>query len=103
MLVRLPRMLVLFIGLFSIAQGWALAMHRDVERGLGILDPILRVFCGGFKLPALTTASRIGGHHTEFFPHGPSPLPLFVLTAGILCIIWLTPPRSPPVPRRNDA
>ena len=81
-LMRLPRLAIYFIAVFSVTESWCLAMHRDVERGLGVLDPILHVFFGGFKLPALTTLSRIGGgKYGEFFAHGVSPLPLFALAA----------------------
>jgi hypothetical protein len=70
-----------------VVQNWCLAMHRDVERGMGILDPIASVFLGGFQLPALTAISRMQAYR-EFFPYGPSPLPLFVLTTAILYGVW---------------
>ena len=54
-LMRLPRVAIYFIALASVTESWCLAMVRDVERGLGVLDPILRVFIGGFQLPALNT------------------------------------------------
>src|SRR5205814_3190675 len=60
-LVRLPRRLVYLISIFSVAQAWSMAMYRDVERGLGVLDPILHVFIGGLQLPALTVLSRMSG------------------------------------------
>jgi len=88
-LMRLPRLAIYLIALFSVAESWCLAMYRDVERGLGVLDPILHVFSGGFRLPALTTLSRMSsGSYQEFFILGVSPLPLFVLTAAILYAIW---------------
>jgi hypothetical protein len=87
-LMRLPRLAIYFIALFSFTESWCLAMYRDVERGLGVLDPILHVFSGGFQLPALTTLSRMGSQYGGFFEHGVSPLPLFVLTAAILYGVW---------------
>jgi hypothetical protein len=87
-LTRLPRPAIYFTATFSVAASWSLAMHRDVERGLGMLDPILHIFLGGFKLPVLTTISRIGGNYREFFNHGASPLPLFALAAAVIWIIW---------------
>ncbi len=85
---RLPSFWVLVIGVLSISQSWALAMYRDVERGLGMLDPILQIFWGGFKLPILTTLSRMEGQFGDIFSNGYSPLPLFLLTAALLYILW---------------
>ncbi|MCI0591211.1 MAG: hypothetical protein L0Y67_06375 [Gammaproteobacteria bacterium] len=87
-LMRLPRFAIYFVAVLSVAESWCLAMYRDVERGLGVLDPILHVLFGGFQLPALTTLSRMGAQYGGFFEHGVSPLPLFVLMAGILYGIW---------------
>ena len=92
-LMSLPRFAIRFLAIFSITVSWCLAMHRDVERGLGILDPILRVFLGGFELPALTTISRMK-EFSEHVPSGPSPLPLFVLTAVVLYCLWRFPFRE---------
>lgn len=91
---RLPRRLAWFIGVAAVAQGWCLAMYRDVERGpFGVFEPMVQVMLGGFKLPALTTLSRLGGGLEEYFPYGPSPLPLFLLTAAVLYGIWMAPRR----------
>lgn len=87
-LACLPRLAVYFISVASVAQSWCMAMYRDVERGLGVLDPILHVFIGGFQLPALTTLSRMGGQYSEFVQHGVSPLPIFALTAVVLYAVW---------------
>jgi hypothetical protein len=87
-LARLPRMLIYFVAVLSVTESWCLAMVREVERDLGVLDPILRVFLGGFQLPVLTTISRLSGQYGEFFSDGVSPLALFVLTAFVLYGIW---------------
>ena len=96
----------------AVAQAWCLAMYRDVERGsLGVLEPVLQTFLGGFQLPALTTLSRLGGPLGSVFPDGVSPLPLFVLTAAIVYGIWRWPPATallrtppqPPAPRSPSA
>lgn len=79
---------VLLIGIVSVAQNWALAMYRDVERGLGVLDPLFHVFAGGFQLPLLTTLSRFNAQFGDVFVNGPSPLPLFALTGALLYVIW---------------
>ncbi len=87
-LIRLPRLVIFFIGAVSVTESWCLAMVRDVESGFGVLYPILRVFLGGFQLPALTTLSRMSGQYGEFFYPGVSPLPFFVLAAVILYGVW---------------
>jgi len=85
---RMPPLAAWALSLASLTVSWCLAMHRDVERGLGVLDPILHVFIGGFELPALTTLSRIEGMLGEHIARGVSPLPLFALTAAALYLIW---------------
>ena len=91
-LMRLPRRIAYLIGVLAITQAWCMAMYRDVERGpLGVLEPVLHVFLGGFQLPALTTISRIGGAFADYFPTGVSPLPLFALAAAVLSVIWVAP------------
>lgn len=91
---RLPRLAVYLISVGCITQAWCMAMYRDVERGLGLIEPIAHVFLGGFQLPALTTISRMGSQYGEYFPAGASPLPFFFLTAAILAGIWMIPARS---------
>jgi hypothetical protein len=86
--MRLPRRAIYIIAVLSVTESWCLAMFRDVERGLGVLAPILHVFLGGFQLPALNTLSRMGGQYGEFFQHGVSPLPLFALAGAILYGVW---------------
>ena len=64
-----------------------MAMYRDVERGLGLGEPILRVFTGGFQLPVLVTLARLGSG-SELTANGVSPLPLFALTGVVLFGMW---------------
>ena len=92
--LRLPRRGIEFVALVSLVESWSLAMHRDVERGLGVLDPILHVFIGGFELPALTTLSRMGAQFGEYTARGDSPLPLLALAAAILCGLWAWPAQT---------
>lgn len=84
---RFPRSLLYFITVASLGQAWCMAMYRDVERGLGVLDPILHVLLGGFQLPALTTLSRMD-LGLEALAGGVSPLPLFALTSAVIYGIW---------------
>lgn len=88
-LARFPRPWMAGVGVLAIAQAWCLAMYRDVERGLGVLEPIVRIALGGFQLPVLTVLSRMGGQYGEYFTHGPSPLFLFALAAGVIWCLWL--------------
>jgi len=90
-LVRLPRLAIYLIAVLSVMEAWSLAMYRDVERGLGLLEPVLHVLFGGFQLPVLTTLSRMGGTYGDYFEHGVSPLPLFLLTGALLYGLWMTP------------
>ena len=87
-LVRLPRLAIYMIAVLLVTESWCLAMIREVERDLGVLDPILRVFLGGFQLPVFTTLSRLSGQYGDFFPDGLSPFPLFALTGIILYGVW---------------
>ncbi len=89
-LMRLPKMPAYFIAVAALTESWCLAMYRDVERGLGVIDPLVNVFIGGFKLPALTTLQNMGGQYGGFSAQGVSPLPLFVLMAAILYGIWFS-------------
>lgn len=86
-LTRLPRMAAYFISVAAVAQAWSMAMFRDVERGLGVFDPIVRIFLGGFQLPALTALSRIAAS-SEILERGVSPLVLFAFSAALLYGLW---------------
>jgi hypothetical protein len=74
--------------LLGLAISWPLAMYREVERPLGILDPVIRTFTAGFALPALNTLAETGGQYGDFFAHGVSPLALFALTGAVLYAVW---------------
>ena len=76
--------------LFSLRCGGV----RDVERGPGVLAPVLSVFLGGFQLPLLTRLSRMEAY-SDLFPFGPSPLPLFALAGAILVGLWRWKTPSP--------
>jgi hypothetical protein len=66
-----------------------MAMSRDVERGFGVLDPILHVFIGGFQLPLLTVLSRMSsGQYGDYTSLGVSPLPIFAVVTALIAVIW---------------
>ena len=87
-LSRLRRPLAYGVALLAVTQAWCLAMIREVERPLGVLDPVIRVFVEGFQLPALRTLSRSGGYYMGLGADGVSPLPLLVLTGIIIFCLW---------------
>jgi hypothetical protein len=94
-LMSLPRIVIYLVGILSVLQAWCLAMYRDVERGLGVFEPVLQVMIGGFQLPALSTLSRMGGAYGDYFAHS-TPVPLFIVTAAIIYGIWRVPVSRPP-------
>ena len=73
-------------------------MHRDVETGPGILNPVLHVFLHGFELPLLTSMSRMEAYQS-YFDGGGSPLPVFALAAIIIAGIWTIRPAHAAVPQ----
>jgi hypothetical protein len=87
-LVKLPRRLAYLIAIAAVAQAWSMAMFRDVERGFGLLDPILHVFIGGLQLPVLTVLSRMQGQYGDYAASGVSPLPIFMVIAAVVAAIW---------------
>lgn len=86
-LSRLSRRALWFVSVAAVGQAWCMAMYRDVERGLGVLDPVLHILLGGFQLPALTTLNRMN-LGLEALAGGVSPLPLFALTGALVYGIW---------------
>ena len=72
----------------ALSVSWPLAMYREVERPLGILDPVVRTFTAGFALPALNTLALTSGQYGDFFARGVSPLPLFALAGAVLYAVW---------------
>ncbi|MFV1986741.1 MAG: hypothetical protein ACC682_05650 [Gemmatimonadota bacterium] len=90
-LTRLPRLAASLIGLFSIVLAWALAMYREVERPLGVLDPVVRLFVEGFQLPVLEALERTGGVYGGLGSNGTSPLALMLVAAAVIAVIWMVP------------
>ena len=86
-LQRLPRRAQYFIAVVAVVQAWCMAMYRDVERGFGVLDPVLHVLAGGFQLPVLTVLSRMS-QYAEYAGKAASPLPLFALAAALIYGMW---------------
>jgi hypothetical protein len=89
-LLRLPRPLAVAIGVACGYWSWCLAMHRDVELGLGIPESLIHVTLEGFRLPWMVTLERMG-----YIP-GASATPLLLLFAAATWIIWAVPIARPP-------
>jgi hypothetical protein len=83
-LAKMPAVPACIVGILSVYWQWCLAMYRDVEQGLGVLEAIIHVTFEGFRLPWLTTVANMG-----YFPQGVSPIPLLFLSGTILWILWI--------------
>ena len=86
-LQRLPRRAQYLIAVAAVTQAWCMAMYRDVERGFGVLDPVLHVFTAGFQLPALTVLARMS-QFSDYTGGGVSALPVLVLAGAVLYGVW---------------
>lgn len=96
-LVRLPARGQYYLTVGSIMLAWCMAMYRDVERGLGVLETVLQIITAGPQLPVLTVLSRMGGAYGSYFSHNVSPIPIFLLVAVILYGVWWVGGSSPHV------
>jgi hypothetical protein len=82
-LLKLPRPLAVAIGVATAYMSWCLALYRDVEQGLGVLESLIHVSTGGPELPWITTLDRLG-----YLPAGPASLLVLALTVAAVCVIW---------------
>ena len=85
---RLPWSVAAALAGASLVVNWCLAMFRDVERGRGVLDPILDLLHKGPALPALTTLSRISGPWAEAAGSTWTPIALYLVAAIGVWAIW---------------
>lgn len=81
-LLKMPRVLAVLFGIIATYWSWCLAMYRDVEQGLGILESIKHITLEGFRLPWLTTLERMG------FVQGASAIPLLLLSGITIWALW---------------
>lgn len=101
-LARMPRRAQYFIAVAAVAQAWSMAMYRDVERGLGVLEPVMHVFAGGFQLPALSVLSRMS-QFAEYTGAAASPAAIFALAAALIYGVWRIPAAAPAVAETERA
>ena len=96
-ILQFPRWGARLLTCVAVGQGWSMAMYRDVsggkveltdpDAGLGVLDPIIRVFTEGPTVPALTTLSRMEGYGG--LTAAPiSPLLIFAPAALAIGVLW---------------
>jgi len=83
-LVRMPTIAASMIGVFATYWSWCLAMYRDVEFGLGVVESVLHVTFEGFRFPWLTTLKNMG-----YFTDGAATVAVFLLPAFLGVILWL--------------
>jgi hypothetical protein len=91
-LLKLPQPGAVVIGVAATYWSWCLAMYRDVEQGLGVLESVIHISTGGPQLPWMTTLSRLG-----YLPAGLSPLLVLAITGGIVWAIWRAPLPGPAI------
>ena len=87
-LARLPSLVASLVGVLSVGLTWALAMYREVERPLGVLDPVVRTLTEGLDLPVLAALERTGGAYGGLGAGGTSPAGLFIAAAALIAVIW---------------
>jgi hypothetical protein len=80
---RLSPLAAGIIAILATYWSWSLAMYRDVEQGLGVLESLIHVTFEGFRLPWMVTLERLG-----YFPAGISTVPILVLLFAVLGILW---------------
>jgi hypothetical protein len=82
-LLRLPKIVAVLFGIVATYWSWCLAMYRDVEQGLGVLEPVRHITLEGFRLPWLTTLGKMG-----YVADGASAIPLLVVCGAIIWTLW---------------
>ncbi|REJ78243.1 MAG: hypothetical protein DWQ47_01915 [Acidobacteria bacterium] len=87
-LTRLPRTIAALICVIGVYCSWCLAMYRDVEQGLGVLESVKSITLEGFRLPWLWTLKNMG------FVESTSAIPILVLAAAVIWVIWRFGPRT---------
>jgi hypothetical protein len=82
--IKIPKIVAVLIAIISTYWSWCLAMYRDVEFGLGILESLIHITFEGFQLPWLNTLSRMG-----YVQKQPTVLPVFLVCGTLIGGIWI--------------
>jgi hypothetical protein len=85
-LARMPTIAASMIGVFATYWSWCLAMYRDVEHGLGVVESIRHVTFEGLRFPWLTVLKNMG-----YLPDGISTIPFVLLLGASLWVVWNSP------------
>jgi len=93
-LTRLPRLVAALAGVASVWLAWSLAMYREVERPLGVLDAVVRTMVDGLRLPVLESLERTGGAYGGLGAEGTSAAGPLLLAATLILVIWWVRPRD---------
>ncbi len=94
-LLRMPAWTAICVGVTAAYWSWCLAMYRDVERGLGVLESITHITTEGPSLPWLTTLQRMG-----YVSPGSTQIPFVAGLAVTICALWIL--RRPRSARRDS-
>lgn len=84
---RLPTAASAGLVVLSVVVSWSTAMARE-----SVPVSLARVFTSGFELPWLEVLEKTASTYAPFLEHGASPIPLFVLTAAVLWLLWRRAP-----------
>lgn len=104
-LLRMPRLVAIFVSVLTMYWSWCLAMYRDVEQGAGVIDSILVITTSGPVFPWLRTVHNLGYVQET----GIVALGVLGITALVLAVVWFPAlwsfrlPRKSPVLNRLDS
>jgi hypothetical protein len=82
-LVRMPDALRLTVAIPTAYWSWCLAMYRDVEQGLGVLEAPIHISLGGLRLPWLETLGGMGYASSQAVA-----LPLLAVFGVFVWLLW---------------
>ena len=87
-LARWPRIVQALVAALSVGLTWSLALYREVERPLGVFDPVVRTLVDGPELPVLEALEKTGGAYGGLGAEGTSPIGLMLLAGALVWIVW---------------
>jgi hypothetical protein len=83
-LAKMPAVPACVIGIMGTCWHWCLAMYRDVEQGLGVIESVIQITSGGLRFPWLTVLKNMGyvSDNTTLT------MPLLLFLAAALWVVW---------------
>ena len=82
-LLRMSRIAAVLVGIVATYWSWCLAMYRDVEQGLGVVESIIHISLEGLRLPWLKTLEAMG-----YVSSSALVLPLLLLFAAVTWALY---------------